>query len=279
MLQLQPMQPNDTRVQCHVLETVGVTGVCSNIANGGLCSSGVHHAADNPDENQVASRNQVNDSGGVHHAASNDQVSPQRSLVDSRHADGAEDSIESLMERTPPHITDVYLKTARGDHATNKQQSLAAPPWQSGTICTSYCVPKSSNDYKQDVTRESTDVTAARSAAPQDHCSNTHTPPAALHEQSAGPPGLAPLITSWREAAEGVYEDPVPRSPDWYRKAHNIFQDDTPSNQRPISVKMTAAQNLLESLSMFGGWDEIAESMAKPIRKRLDYIHAKARDR
>jgi len=204
--------------------------------------------------------------------------SPCPSLVDSDNENG------TLKERKT-HITDAYLLAARGEHATNKQQSSGNGTWKEGTICTAFRMqtPSSTspNDYNKDVTRELTNVTAT-SAASQGHSSNIYMPPAPLPEQSVGPPGLEPLITRFVEVAAGVHEDPEPQSPDWYSKAHNAFPED---NQPPISVKMSAAHNLLDTLYCDGtksrGNPElyIFESMTKPIRKRDEYIHAKARDR
>jgi len=170
---------------------------------------------------------------------------------------------------------------ALGEHATDKQQSPSNGVWPGGTICTAFCMPKDNN---QDATRELTDVTAT-SAASQGHAPGM--PPAPLPEQSFEPPGLGQtmtrLTTRFVEVAAGVEDEPVPQSPDWYMNTHDAFPDVIPPNQRPISVKMRAAQNLLDTLYCDGTKSRdpeyLTDCMMQPIRKRYEYIHAKARDR
>ena len=134
-------------------------------------------------------------------------------------------------------------------------------------------------DYNQDATRELTHATAT-SAASQGHAPGT--PPAPLPEHPVEPPGSAQGTTRFTtrivEIAAGVDDEQVPQSPDWYKAAHNAFPDVIPPNQRPISVKMSAALNLLDTLYSRDS-QYLIDCMTKPINKRTEYIHAKARDR
>ena len=91
------------------------------------------------------------------------------------------------------------------------------------------------------------------------------------------------IVTRITEIAAGVNDELEPQSPDWYKAAHNAFPDVIPPNQRPISVKMSAAHNLLDTLYCHGTKSRdpgyLTDCMTEPIRKRDEYIHAMARAR
>ena len=336
----------------NVHDAVVVIGKLTPETMMGYNSSGIHHAADNSGQNQVAAPESiitatpmtVNDSGGGHPAASNYQgepaatdafsaVSASSGLHSTANPTAPEKEIQrsekenSLPSHRPPEVQrsrspevqqhkkpEAEVRFLNWDHLMQSSNPEAEQQSRSPTGSTDQTgeqimecgyvergyeygvlAPEivearmtwhtvdgiQQEGYQLDSLQADSNLMdgiadAYLTAAPGDHVTNKQNP------QSGVAQGMS-IVTRITEIAAGVDDELEPQSPDWYTAAHNAFPDEIPRNQRPMSVKMSAAHHLLDTLYCHGTKSRdpgyLTDCMTEPIRKRNEYIHAMARAR